>query len=274
MIHWQQLPRFILLSVILLSSPHFLKGDPGQPPGKNVLFNKETHLSLAYSSKYVWRGLDLVDGPVIQPECALSKWGFNLEAWGNMNAGSVHNRPGKFSEVDLIFNYADSLTFQNYAYSPDFQEIGIDYSLGTCGYFYPTGLSPHTWELYFAVRLDTSFAPAIAFYYDVDKVKGWYISYEFRQTWERLFCPCQDFEGGIGIAASAGWGSSAYNDFYYAYDEASFLDILFTLSLPAKFKGWEITPLFSASFLPNRNIRHLVYPNTNYWGGAILSKSF
>ncbi len=272
-----------VLCITQLYSQHEPENSLGQSPGENILFfdqekgtseveNKccwdecaEVTLSLTYSSKYVWRGLNLVNDSVLQPEFSASKCGFNLAVWGNMDATNINGHSWKFSEIDLIFDYSNTLNYR---------ELKLNYSIGTIHYIFPTIDDPSTWELFLGFELETCLSPTLVAYYDVDEVKGWYLTYGINHLWEKILCPCKEFEVGLDLAASIGWGSSRYNTFYYSYDCSSFLDILCTVSLPTTWKCWEIEPFFSASYLTNKRIRHRVFPNTNYWGGATFSRAF
>jgi Bacterial protein of unknown function (Gcw_chp) len=280
--------KLLLVLLLIIIAPHLnaqvsVNNTLGQSPGKNVLFfdNKEKFskssgqyfwddyaevaASLTYASKYVWRGLNLVDDSVLQPELSASKCGFNLAVWGNMDATTVNGHSWQFSEVDIILDYSNTFKCQSFE---------LNYSIGTIHYIYPTTDNPNTWELFTGLELNTYLHPTVVAYYDCDEIKGWYITYGINHTWERILCPCKDFEVGVDLAASVGWGSSNFNNVYYAYDYSSLLDLLFTVSLPTTWKCWEISPFFSASYLTNDSIRHRVYPNTNFWGGVTLSRSF
>lgn len=255
----------------------------GQSPGEKVLFFDEgeeaskeekkccwdecaeVNLSLSYSSKYVWRGLALTDDSVLQPEFSASKCGFNLAVWGNMDLTNVNGYSWDFTEIDIIFDYSNTVECRRFKF---------DYSIGTIHYTFPNICERSTWELFFGLELDTCLNPAVVVYYDIDEVKGWYITYGISHGWEKVLCLCKDFEVGLDLAASIGWGSSRYNDVYYSYDCSSFLDLLFTVSLPTTWRCWEIEPFFSASYLTNKSIRRRVYPHTNYWGGVTFARTF
>ncbi|MEM1282490.1 MAG: TorF family putative porin [Chlamydiota bacterium] len=273
----------VIFSVAYLHSQENPESSLGQSPGENILFfgdqeesSEETSkccwddcaevtLSLTYSSKYVWRGLNLVDESVLQPEFSASKCGFNLAVWGNMDATNVNGHSWEYSEINVIFDYSNTL---------DCCRFNLNYSIGAIHYIFPSLCDPSTWEFFLGLELDTCLNPAVVVYYDIDEVKGWYMTYGISHLWEKMLCPCKDFVVGLNLAASIGWGSSRYNDFYYSYDCTSFLDLLFTVSLPTTWRCWDIEPFFSASYLTNKSIRHRVYPDANYWGGITLSRTF
>ena len=48
----------------------------------------EFSASATVASRYLWRGIQLSQGPVFQPEVGLSYAGFSLVAWGNVKFDS------------------------------------------------------------------------------------------------------------------------------------------------------------------------------------------
>lgn len=60
-------------------------------------------------SRHLWRGDQLGDAPVIEPEITLSKGNFGLSIWG---ATTFNN---SYSEIDLILNY-NILPYLNIAF--------------------------------------------------------------------------------------------------------------------------------------------------------------
>lgn len=327
MLHHKIFSTLLLSMTICLVQFSSLEADLGNPPGKNIVyfykdplcssscglsycnfpwgsnwdFNIEVDCSLTYSSKCVWRGLELVEFSCLQPQFVVSQSGFSVGAWINVATTSPHltqpviapcgtatsstgctstttDSSGDststtvscsqlVSECDLTFQYANTFRYKCFS---------LDYSLGLCCYLYPTLLSPDTWELFLAIGWDTPLHPTLVFYYDIDKVHGWYISYEIEHTWERLYCICQKIDVGLKAGASIGWGSHQYNTFYYCFHDKSFLDLLFTASIPFTWDYWGIEPFFAGSYLINGEIRHHVRPGRgiNYWGGVTVFGSF
>lgn len=225
----------------------------------------EVELSLSYSSKYIWRGLNFTDGPVLQPDLTVQKCGVNIEVWGNMDLTSANGQDWDFTEIDIILGYSGNFSLC---------KEKISYSFGTINYLFPTSEDPQTWEIFLALNMETFLTPTLTFYYDFDQVKGWYGTFSVNHEWKELFCLCKELKIGGEIAALIGWGSANFNDLYYAYNGCAFANLLVTLSLPMHWKCWKIAPFFSGSTLVDKRLRDRIYPHTNYWGGIALERRF
>ncbi len=69
---------------------------------------------ISFASQYIWRGIELSDGIVLQPDAWISAYGFTFEVWGNY---VLNNEPNQweFNEIDLIPYYEyewNNLTLQ------------------------------------------------------------------------------------------------------------------------------------------------------------------
>lgn len=67
----------------------------------------EASISLDVASAYVWRGITLNDGPVLQPGLEVSGIPVTLGVWGNVDLSDYDGtlEEGWFSEVDLYASY-------------------------------------------------------------------------------------------------------------------------------------------------------------------------
>ena len=64
-------------------------------------------LSTDIASAYVWRGVTVSDGLVLQPSLDVSGLGnFTINAWGNLDLDDDNGSSGDFSEVDLAVTYS------------------------------------------------------------------------------------------------------------------------------------------------------------------------
>ena len=70
-------------------------------------------------SKYVWRGLEVNEDPVLQPALTVTYGGFSFNIWGNMDltdfgedecvyTSDCESRAGQFTEIDLTLDYSRS----------------------------------------------------------------------------------------------------------------------------------------------------------------------
>ena len=71
--------------------------------------NSSASLSFALLNRYVWRGLLLTDGPVIQPEVEVTHRGFFVNVWSNLDLDDVNGNEREINEVDLTFGYDHDL---------------------------------------------------------------------------------------------------------------------------------------------------------------------
>lgn len=116
------------------------------------------------NSAYIWRGITLNDGLVVQPSLDVAAGNFGVNVWGNVDIDDYDNTldQGEFSEVDITLTYSVSAG-----------PAGI--KGGYIEYLFPEtdkGGAPGTREVF----LDLSTAPAdnftigLAGYYDFDEV--------------------------------------------------------------------------------------------------------
>ncbi len=132
-------------------------------------------------SSYVWRGLTLTSGPVLQPDVWISfpigSASLTVGGWGNVELGENKDANDANQGGGSSLNFSE---FDPYA------EIGFSagkasLALGGTAYIYPNddtapvSSTSNTVEIYGRIELDAPFAPSLAAYYDVDKIKGLYI---------------------------------------------------------------------------------------------------
>jgi hypothetical protein len=149
-------------------------------------------------SSYVWRGLTLTNHPVLQPDLYVTIPAGNASitagGWSSFDLGKhddINNdisESGGTSSFDLAeFDWWGEISYP----------VGkVTLTGGATGYIYPNTATPtsvsglltkanNTVELYAKAAVDAPLSPKVAFYYDVDKIKGAY------------------FEGGITYALPA-----------------------------------------------------------------------
>jgi hypothetical protein len=160
-------------------------------------------VGLTFNSKYIWRGQNLVDGPVLQPEGSLSYRGWTGAVWANYDA----DEGDEWTEVDYTLDYATSL-------GPVTSSLEIlSASVGYTYYTFPplrhhpeVGVHDDSHEVYAGLSLDTLLSPSLTVHYDFAQGDGVY--YEFRVG--------HGFSLG-GAKLSFG-GSVGYNDGQWGYD--------------------------------------------------------
>lgn len=123
-------------------------------------------LGVDVNSAYVWRGITFNDGLVIQPSLDVTKGGFNINVWGNVDIDDYNDTldDGEFSEVDLTLSYSHSINT-------------IDLSAGLIEYLFPNG-GQGTAEVFASgtVNLPAGFSFGLNINYDIDEVDDYYIS--------------------------------------------------------------------------------------------------
>lgn len=158
-----------------------------------------TEASVDWVSAYVWRGMRLVNDPVLQPSATVSAYGISLNAWGSIDTTAVNEDNGeayRLQEVDYTVSYATSPV------------EGLDLEGGFAWYSFSSYDS--TGEVFASATLSgVPLSPSLAAYYDVDEAEGFYLNagleHEFTFT-EKL---------GLTLAGGLGWGSSKYHDYYF-----------------------------------------------------------
>jgi hypothetical protein len=149
-------------------------------------------------SSYVWRGLSLTNKPVLQPDLYVTIPAGNASitagGWASIDLGKYDDPVNDISESGgtSAFNFAEFDWWGEVSYPVGKATL----TGGVTGYLYPNDESAagfpglltkanNTVEVYAKAALDAPLSPKVAFYYDVDKVKGAY------------------FEGGITYALPA-----------------------------------------------------------------------
>jgi len=128
------------------------------------------------NSAYVWRGITLNDGTVIQPSLLLSKKAFEVYFWGNINIDDYDGtlETDEFSEIDIDISYAAELA-------------GLSVKIGVVQYLYPNDGSiistngdavaqSGTGEVYAQLsrELGKGISLSLDAFYDFDEVKDGY----------------------------------------------------------------------------------------------------
>ena len=136
----------------------------------------DVSMGVDVNSSYVWRGMTLNDGLVIQPSLMLEKNGFEAFLWGNVNISDYEStlETGEFSEIDIDVSYGKEL-------------LGLGVRLGVVQYAYPNDGSvvstngaseaqPGTAEVYASLGCDVVWGLSVGLiaYYDFDEVKDGY----------------------------------------------------------------------------------------------------
>ena len=181
---------------------------------------------LNFETKYIWRGQNMVDGPVLQPEAALSKYGLTLSYWGNVEMdGSV----SRWTEHDYTIDYTTYIG--KLLGAPTLEKLEV--SIGNIFYIFPlnSGKEFHSEEFYFGFSYDCLLQPWFKWYVDYARGAGSYLQFGIGHTF--------NMPGGI----SAKLGTTlAYNAGQWGYGY-KLAPMLFSgeVSIPV-FKYFSVTP--------------------------------
>jgi hypothetical protein len=219
-------------------------------------------IDATFSSKYIWRGINLVDDPVFQPSLTAPYEGLTLSIWGNMELTNSNDQLGGFTEIDYVAQYTWPLR-------------DLNLSVGVVHYQFPNIGPPTTTEVYGGLSLDAFLAPAVTVYQDVDQADGTYAALSIGHTFEKVWALPHKTVISIDVSGAVGYGSSNFNDLYYGYDEAAFTDALISAGLPITIGDrWILTPSVSYSTLLDGGIRNAIDKDDNVFGGLTVSCSF
>ncbi len=221
-------------------------------------------LTTDFYSQYIWRGQQLTDGYVFQPSFSVSFDNFTAGIWGSMDLENVNDSEHEFTEVDYYLDYSGQLT------------EGIGFSLGVIYYDFPNTDFASTTELYWGLSFDVPLNPSLTVYHDIDEADGYYASLAVGHSFGKIGEIGPDWEIGMDLGASLGYGDSSYNDFYFGVDDSELNDLAVTLSFPVSMQdGWAFSASVSYITLVNDDIRQASgYDNDYVITGLSLSKEF
>jgi len=221
--------------------------------------------ALDANSAYVWRGVTLNDGFVLQPSIDVSHNGFAINVWGNYDVDDYDGTldDNKFSEIDLTGSYT-------------FKLGPVDTSVGIIHYVYPhTDVTPegadlNTTEVFagFGYDLGSGFAVSTKIYYDFDLVDDFYITAGLGYTYSI------NDKTTLGLSGLIGYAGENFAEAYGGTDSG-----FFNYQLTASMK-YMVTEAFGVG--ANINLADSmdddVLPDgraeTNVFGGISLTYTF
>lgn len=139
-------------------------------------------------SKYVWRGMNLTNDPVLQPSLGVNLLGFEFSAWGNMDLTDINGAKTEFSEWDYTLGYTLGLPF-------------IELGGGFIHYSYPKHHFDDTTEFFLSAKAGVILSPSLAVYQDIDKFKGAYWAASIGHGFTLGESVQVDLTGGLGLGS-------------------------------------------------------------------------
>jgi hypothetical protein len=193
-------------------------------------------------SQYVSRGMLSSNGPVLQNSATVLWRGAHLNLWTNLDLNSANGRRGKFDEVDYDAGYDRSME-------------KVSFSAGAIRYAFPNTTAAPTTEVYAGAALAVPLRPAVKAYYDVDGIRGTYVTFDVSHS-VALPEPHPQVRWSVELAAGAGWGSSGYSRSYFGVHEQGLMDLHPGLAVPVNLgKRCRVTPRISYAVLARKALR-------------------
>jgi hypothetical protein len=216
-------------------------------------------INFSLLNRYVWRGLLVTDGPVVQPVVEVEHRGFFVNVWGNMDLDDVNGNEREFNEIDLTFGY-----------SHDFRLVSVTGAL--IHYTFPSTLFEDTTEIVGSAAFDVLLSPTISAYLDVDAASG-------GRYWDLGIGHGFEMPGivpwSVELELGLGWGSSEHNELYFGVGEAHFTDVLATVTVPVDLsRGWTLTPSAAYSSVIGSELRDAVIEPDNFIAGVSVTYDF
>jgi hypothetical protein len=232
-------------------------------PGKALAVTPTVDFDVTFNSKYVWRGMLLVDDWVAQPSVNVGVGNFTFNVWGNYELTDETGHDKKFTEIDLTLDYTFS-----------FGDFSIP--VGLIHYAFPNTEFNATTELYAGLSYDWIVSPSVTFYQDMDQAAGGtYINLAAGYSYAVPSLP-KGTSVSIDLGAGISYATSDYNNFYYGVDEGAWTDWSASLGVPIGLMDglFTITPAVTYTALVDSKIKDTTEDDTNTYFGVSLTLSF
>jgi len=239
--------------------------EPSPPPSlagaeseTGLLFD----LDLAWNSKYVWRGINVTEDPVLQPAITFGYGDLSLNVWANLDTTAVNDYEWQANEIDYTLDYSASWEKMNF-------------SVGGIFYQFPGLHDVDTVEVYGAVGLDVPSSPTLTVYQDLDEHDGTYMVLSFGHTFEDVWKPSSAVRMGVDVGMSFGYGTRKHNLFYYGADASGWADATVTLGLPfAIGEHVTVTPAVHHSWILSDGLSDALGEDSAFWAGVSVAVTF
>lgn len=218
--------------------------------------------------KYVSRGCNLFDDPVMQGQVSVGYKGFKFAVWGNQElkgrsgVPSSEEHDGEITEVDYSAEYA-------------FGDDLFDAAAGAICYRFPNTGSDPTEEVFGRLGLKVPLSPALTVYRDVDETDGLYAAFSVKHTFEDLLKPAENVGISLDLGAAVGYGCARNNAACFGRDDDALNDLTLTAKMPFKIGArWTLAPSIGYSTLLDKGVRKEADRDDNVWTGVTLSFVF
>ncbi len=229
----------------------------------------EISISDTFSTKYIWRGWNLGDEPVMQTDVSISTHGFTFDFWTNytMNDEKSRNagRYQEFTEIDYSLDYTFNFGEMSEVLGADSPDI-LDQLSVSSGYTYYT--FPNVdWdskffdshEVYMGAAYNCFLQPSFTWYSDIDDGRGSYYLFGIGHTFD-----FKDSGMSVGVGLTTGIIDEQWTD------KTGWADMVFSgaVSVPI-FNYFVITPSVAYSLILDREVYGDASENEFYGGISI-----
>ncbi len=223
-----------------------------EEPGRPLSFGAEAGIY----SRYIWRGLEVNDQGVFQPEAWISLAGLQAGIWGNLELTDTLDNRGKFTELDYFFSYTHDFDF-------------LSATLIYLYYDYPNTDEEKTQEIGIVLESGERLLAGAEVFWDFDQADGFYakasVGYAL-EAGELLLTP----------TAGIGWANRKYNDYYFGARTNSLVDAEILLTAEADlYRGLYLTLTVGYFNLLDSDLRREIEAaRDGFWGGAALGFAY
>ncbi|MCC7435635.1 MAG: hypothetical protein IT363_13190 [Methanoregulaceae archaeon] len=225
----------------------------------------EIEAELTVASKYVWRGINLVNDWVIQPGVTVSRGPISVGLWGNFeptnwNLPNYTSTPrGRVTELDFTLEYT--------------RTVGTaEWSLGIVDYQFP-GTGEGRYQEWFAtVELgDVWGSPYLNLYTGNNSYSGTYVTLGVTHALSSQLAGLLEVE----LNAELSYGDARSNNFYFGSSKAGFADLQLTASTSIGLGDrLNLAPALHYSTLFDRGLLAGQPRRTNLWMSVSLGFKF
>ncbi len=241
----------------------------------------EVSLSQAFFTKYIWRGWNLGDEPVMQNDFAVSWYGLTFDLWTNYSLNNDKEKDSgryeEFTEIDYTisyeFNVGEAGDFMSVKVPEILRPIGI--SGGYIYYTFPNVdwndkfFDSH--EVFLGASYDTFLSPSFVWYWDVGRGKGnsdgggngSYFEFGLSHTFDL---------GETGSSLTAGMTTGIINEQWT--DKTGMADMVFSLGLDVPVLNYfTLTPSVAYSLILDRETYNDAAEN-EFYGGITMTFTY
>jgi len=219
-------------------------------------------LDLTWNSKYVWRGINVTEDPVLEPAITFGYGDLSLNVWANLDTTAVNDYEWQANEMDYTLDYSTS--WKN-----------LNFSVGGIFYQFPGAEDSSTVEAYGAVGLDIPASPTLTVYQDLDEHDGTYMALSFGHTFADVWKASESVRMGVDVGTSFAYGTRKHNLFYYGSDASGWADATVSLGLPfAIGDHMTVTPAIHHSWILSDGLSDALGEDSVFWAGVSVAVSF